>query len=395
MRAGGLPGRTIRPILARDKGGRHMTAFALPSTDLASAGLREEQIDRLVTLIEGHIKDGHYPGAQIAIARNGALALSRTFGNATLDRKADDRTLWLLFSNTKVVTAAALWILAEQGKFRFTDRLSQHVPEFARNGKQDVTILDIMTHRGGFPSAVVPQKAWEDHKLLRETVCNFSLEWTPGSKLYYHGATAHWAAAVLIEQLTGKDFREIIRDTVIAPLGLQDELFVGMPRAAMARTADMHEPGEHGLQLMADRNTPAFKKAGIPGGGGYATARAMATLYQMMLNGGALGSTRILSPRTLGYAIRNWTGDMVDEFMGMPMHRGIGPHLRGTTPTIRGLGSFASPRTFGHGGAGNSYVWADPDSGVSFAYITNCRVPDPWHSQRLDLVSNFVHTAIL
>ena len=89
-----------------------MTGFPLPTTDLAGAGLREGQIERLAALIEAHIKDGHYPGAQIAIARNGALALFRTFGNAALDRKADDRTLWLLFSNTKVVTAAALWVLA-------------------------------------------------------------------------------------------------------------------------------------------------------------------------------------------------------------------------------------------------------------------------------------------
>ena len=51
--------------------------------------------------------------------------------------------------------------------------------------------------------------------------------------------------------------------------------------------------------------------------------------------------------------------------------------------------------TSGHGGAGNSYCWADPDSGVSFAYLTNCRIPDPWHSVRLDLVSNFVHSAIV
>jgi CubicO group peptidase (beta-lactamase class C family) len=121
----------------------------------------------------------------------------------------------------------------------------------------------------------------------------------------------------------------------------------------------------------------------------------MAALYQMMLAGGVLNGARILAPRTLAYAIRNYTGDRVDTYMGMPMHRGIGPHLRGTTETIRGLGSFASPRTFGHGGVGSSYCWADPDSGVSFAYLTNSRVPDPWHSQRLDLVSNFVHSAIL
>ena len=76
---------------------------------------------------------------------------------------------------------------------------------------------------------------------------------------------------------------------------------------------------------------------------GYGTARAMAALYQMMLAGGELNGTRIVSPRTLQYAIRNHTADRVDEFMGMPMHRGLGPHLRGTTASIRGLGAFASP----------------------------------------------------
>ncbi|MCW3473500.1 serine hydrolase domain-containing protein [Limobrevibacterium gyesilva] len=372
-----------------------MTGFPLPQSDLSAAGLRAEQIDRLVALIERHIAEGRYPGAQIAIARHGSLALFRTFGNATLDRPADDRTLWLLYSNTKVVTAAALWVLAERGLFRFTDRVSDHVPAFARNGKRDVTVLQLLTHRGGFPNAVVPQKAWEDHALLKETVCDFSLEWTPGSKLAYHGLSAHWTAAVLIEALTGQDFREVIRETVIAPLGLQNELMVGLPKAAMARTADMHEPAEDGVRPIAENNTPAWKKAGLPGAGGYATARAMAALYQMMVNGGALGGTRLLAPRTLSYAIRNWTGDMVDEYMGMPMHRGIGPHLRGTTEGIRGLGGFASPRTFGHGGVGSSYCWGDPDSGVSFAYLTNCRIPDPWHSLRLDLVSNFVHSAII
>jgi CubicO group peptidase (beta-lactamase class C family) len=80
--------------------------------------------------------------------------------------------------------------------------------------------------------------------------------------------------------------------------------------------------------------------------------------------------------------------------MGMPMHRGLGPHSRGTTPTIRGLGSLASPRTFGHGGVGSSYCWADPESGVSFADLTNGRLPDPWHRQRMDVVSNCVHSAI-
>jgi CubicO group peptidase (beta-lactamase class C family) len=373
-----------------------MSAYPLPSTTLAEAGLREDQIGRLHALIEGHIKAGRYPGAQIAIARHGKLAHFHTFGEAAAGKPATDESIWLLFSNTKVITAAACWVLAEQGAFRFTDRMADHVPEFARNGKGDVTIMQVITHTGGFPNAEVPQAAWEDHGKLREAVCNFSLEFTPGSRLHYHGASAHWALAVLIEQITGQDFRTYIREAVIERIGLGREMFVGLPRGAMARAIEMYAPDGAGKPVpLADRNTPAFKKAGIPGGGGYATARGMVAFYQMMLAGGTIGSQRLVGPRTLQYAIRNWTGDMVDHYMGMPMHRGLGPHLRGTTPGIRGLGSFASPGTFGHGGAGNSYCWADPDSGVSFAYLTNCRIPDPWHSQRLDLVSNFVHSAIL
>ncbi len=369
--------------------------FPLPATDLAGAGLRAEQIARLEALIGRHIADGIYPGAQIAIARHGKLAHFKSFGQAALGRPATDDNLWLLYSNTKVVTAAALWVLAEQGAFRFTDPVSMHVPEFARNGKKDISILQVMTHRGGFPNGVVTAEAWEDHDAMKRMVCDYTLEWSPGSRLVYHGASAHWTAAVLIEAVTGRDFRDVVRETVTAAMGLENEIVVGMTSQAQHdRAADMHEPGGNGVVPIADNNSAAFRKAGVPGGGGYATARAMAAFYQMMLNGGELAGRRVVGKRVLEYAIRPWTGDMVDGYMGMPMHRGIGPHLRGTTETIRGLGSFAHPGTFGHGGVGSSYCWADPESGVSFAYLTNCRVPDPWHSQRLDLVSNFVHSAI-
>lgn len=372
-----------------------MADTVLPKTSLKDAGLREEPIAALERLIERHIADGMYPGASFAIARHGKLARLRVFGNAAQGRKASPETLWLLYSNTKVVTAAALWVLAEEGLFRFTDPVAKHVPEFARNGKGEVTVLQLLTHRGGFPSAEVPPAAWQDHTLLREAVCDFTLEWTPGSRVHYHGASAHWTAAVLMEALTGKDFRDVIRDRVLRRLGLENTIHVGLAPKLHARAADMHEPGENGPRPIAEANSAARRSAGIPGGGGYATAVGMAAFYQALIGGGALGGKRFAGPRTLAYAIRDWTGDMVDGSMGTPMHRGLGPHLRGTAPTIRGLGSFASPATFGHGGVGSSYCWGDPESGVSFAYLTNCRVPDPWHGERLDVVSNFVHAAVL
>ena len=385
---------------ATDTRSQSVTNFPLPPADLESLGFRRQQIDRLVALIERHIAEGRYPGCQIALARHGKLALYRSFGNAVTEPKpkaAGDDTLWLLYSNTKVITAVTLWALAERGLFSFSDRIADHVPQFAKHAKGNITVLQTITHQGGFPNAVVGKDAWADHKRLRQVVCDFALEWSPGSKVHYHGLSAHWTLGVLIESLTGRDFRDVIRETVIEPLGLGRELYVGLPESEFGRTSSMHQPTQigEGHRPDDDANSTEWRKSGAPGGAGYGTARAMAALYQMMLHDGQLNGARIVSPRTLQYALRNHTGDRVDEFMGMPMHRGLGPHLRGTTDNVRGLGGFAHPHAFGHGGVGTSYCWGDPESGVSFAYITNNRVPDPWHSRRLDLVANFVHSAIL
>ena len=373
--------------------------FPLASSTPSALGFDQGRLDQLSRMIEDHIRQGRYPGAQIALARRGKLALVKTFGDATLDpqrQPAADDTLWLLYSNTKVITACAVWLLVERGAVRFTDTIAQHVPGFEANGKGEITLLEVLTHRGGYPNADVPREAWTDHELLRKVVCDFRLEWTPGSRMFYHGRAAHWTAAVLIEALTRQDYRDFIRENVAEPLGLAGELYVGMPEVEGKRAVDMHEPSADGGKTVrrAEENNAAFRKAGTPGGGGYATARAMAAFYQMMVAGGTLNGVRLLSPRLVQYVTRNHTGDMVDGYMGMPMHRGIGPHSRGTTPTIRGLGSLASPPTFGHGGVGSSYCWGDPDSGVSFAYLTNSRLPDPWHSQRMDVISNCVHSAI-
>jgi CubicO group peptidase (beta-lactamase class C family) len=115
----------------------------------------------------------------------------------------------------------------------------------------------------------------------------------------------------------------------------------------------------------------------------------------MLLHLGTLNGTRILAPRTVQYVTRNHTGERPDERFGMPMHRGLGVHVRGTTPTIRGLGSTAAANTFGHGGAGTSYSWADPETGVSFTYLTNSQLPEPLHSQRLDEIATLAHAAVV
>jgi CubicO group peptidase (beta-lactamase class C family) len=365
--------------------------YPLPESNLAALGFATKPLDHLDALIRSHIDEGHYPGAQIALARHGKLALFCTYGNARTESgtvPATNDTLFLLFSQTKVLTSSAVWTLVEEGKLSFMDKVADFLPEFAARGKADITLEQVMTHQGGFPNGDVTKATWTDHALMRAQVCDFSLEWTPGTRLQYHARAAHLTQAMVIEAVTGQDYRNVIRDRVIEPLGLGNDIFVGVPESQQNRCADTYAPEPRD-------NSAAFRAAGMPSGGGFATARGMAAFYQMLGHGGRLGNTRLFSPRLIAYVARNHTGESPDFQMGgIPMHRGLGPHVRGESDRIRGLGTIGAPVTFGHGGAGSSYSWADPSSGVSFSYLTNFQSPDPWHSARLDRVANLAHAAI-
>jgi CubicO group peptidase (beta-lactamase class C family) len=391
--------------------GRAMTdAYPLPVADPASLGFAAGPLQHLDRLIRRHIEEGHYQGAQIALARRGQLALFRSYGDAgepvpppkepavllgtSLEARGYQRrpvvndTLFLLFSQTKVLTSAAVWTLVEEGRLSFMDKIADHLPEFACRGKAEITLHQVMTHQGGFPSGDVSRETWTDHKRMRAEVCDFSLDWIPGTRLQYHARAAHLTQAMVIEAITGQDYRDVIRERVLAPLGLAKDIFVGVPASEQRRCADTLAPEPRD-------NSAEFKAAGMPSGGGYATARGMAAFYQMLLGNGRLGAVRLFSPRLVAYVSRNHTGERGDDQMaGIPMHRGLGPHVRGDSDRIRGLGTLAAPSTFGHGGAGTSYSWADPTSGVSFSYLTNFVAPEPFHSARLDRVANLVHAAI-
>ncbi|MBN8925757.1 MAG: hypothetical protein BGO51_28225 [Rhodospirillales bacterium 69-11] len=366
-------------------------AYPLPNGDLQSLGFAPKPLEHLDALIRSHIEEGCYPGAQIALARHGKLAMFRSYGDAKTEGgtlPATNETLFLLFSQTKVLTSAAVWTLVEEGKLSFMDRVADHLPEFAARGKGEITLQQVMTHQGGFPNGDVSKATWTDHARMRAEVCDFSLEWTPGTRLQYHGRAAHLVQAMVIEAVTGQDYRDVIRTRVIEPLGLGNDVFVGVPADQQPRCADTYAPEPRD-------NSAEFRAAGLPSGGGFATARGMVAFYQMLGHGGRLGDARVFSPRLLAYVARNHTAESPDmQMTGIPMHRGLGPHVRGESDRIRGLGTIGHPATFGHGGVGSSYSWADPTSGVSFTYLTNFVSPDPWHSMRLDRVSNLVHAAI-
>ena len=118
-------------------------SYPLPSSNPEALGFALKPLEHLDRLIREHIEQGSYPGAQIALARNGQLALFRTYGDARTEggrAAASDDTLLLLFSQTKVLTSAAVWTLVEEGRLSFMDKVSDHLPEFAARGKGDITL---------------------------------------------------------------------------------------------------------------------------------------------------------------------------------------------------------------------------------------------------------------
>jgi len=368
----------------------------IPSAGPESLGLDPAKLERACEIVGSHIAGGYHPGAQLAVARHGKLALYRSFGDATVDpsRPVDERTLSPLFSNTKAITAAAVWRIVEEGKLRFSDRVAEHVPGFEAHGKKDVTLAHLLTHQAGFPAAEMAPECFTDRELLRRAVCEFKLEWPPGSRSIYHRTAAHWVVGVLIEAITGADYRDEIRKRVIEPLGLTREMFLGLPEAEDDRAAAMYAPKQADKFPLDPMVSLRFRRAGIPGAGGYATARAMAVFYQMMAQGGVWNGARIVSPRMIDYVTRDFTGDLVDDYTGYAMHRGLGPFSLGQSGHP-GLGAIGHPRTFGHSGVGTSYCWADPTSGLSFAFLSNCRRDNGWHNKRMDTLSSLAHASIL
>src|SRR5260370_843737 len=176
----GPPGaRRLRP----EPGAGDLTMkFPLDSASPDTLGLDGRQLDRLHELVTRHVAAGRYPAAQLALARPRTPPFVWTLGDARLDPErvaARDDTLWLLYSNTKVLTACAVWILAERGALAFTDKVPHPPPASRPHGKGTIPPITLLTHQAAFPNADVPKAACEDHHLLRPTVCGLTLDSTP------------------------------------------------------------------------------------------------------------------------------------------------------------------------------------------------------------------------
>lgn len=348
------------------------------------------QIEALLARVERSTAAHPLCASQVALARDGELLAFATFGRAGFageERPAANETLFATYSVTKAVVAAASWLLLQEGKLALRDPVTKHVPEFARHGKEAVTVEQLLTHTAGFPEARLAIADWEDPVRRVEAMAEWRLQWPPGSRFVYHGVSSMWVLAEVMTRVAGVDYRELVRARICAPLGLED-LFIGLPDAEQARVADVVCVGETpdvearaaspvdapviGDELLEEANAPANRRVGSPGGGAIATAADLALFYQALLADAAGRGPGIWRPETLADA---WTvrhPELVDDMTGQPALRGLGVVLAGEhDPMWRGFAQACSPAAFGHMGAGGQVAWADPATGLSFAFLTN------------------------
>lgn len=342
-------------------------------------------VAELVERARQEIDQGLLPSCQIALGLHGEVVEHRTLGDAP----RGDESRYVLFSASKAIVSAAVWQLLGEGKIRLSDRVSDHIPEFGTNGKDAVTIEQLLSHTGGFPRSTLLPPAVDTREGRLAAFASWPLDWSPGTNFEYHITSAHWVQAELLERFDGVDFRESVRRRIAEPLGLaslrlgvraaeQDDIaratLVGEPPTEAEFMAALGIPGIDVGEATDDRllwfAQPHVIEAGVPGGGAVSTAADFALFWQALLH----NPDKLWDPAVLADATQNIRSTQLDWLRGgVPANRTLGLLVAGDDGKahLRGFGYGVGARAFGHDGAGGQTAWIDPDTGLSFVYLTN------------------------
>lgn len=362
---------------------------------LDEVGMDPAAVQELENLFRRQIDRGLHPGAGLAVYRHGRLAVDLWGG------LADDAggtpvaadTMFILYSSTKPLAAACLHVLWERGQVDWDDTVAQYWPEFAKHGKDAVTVRHVLTHKGGFPETPpeLSWDRWQDWDYVVQCMEDIIPDYPAGQIMAYHPRNFGWVIGELVRRIDGRHIGVFLREEILDPLGLHDG-YVGLPAELEPRVSRIHamedcdRPG-----MIRPYNRPEVHQAVHPAGGGIFTARDLARFYAMMCNGGELDGVRILKPETVAEATR-LDSEANDFSLGTRMRRSLGlvlddSRMGATTNAGDGLG------TFGHGGAGTSVGWADPGMGLAVAYITNGFRASATNNPRLAAISRAVRAA--
>lgn len=380
--------------------GTDMEAFT--SGTGPTAGHCDEQFREVADVFRKQVArtDG---GAAVAVYHRGRLVVDLWGGVRSLDGAPWTRdTLAMCWSTTKGVVATCAHVLADRGELDYDERVATYWPEFAQNGKSDITVRQVLSHSAGLHrvGTIIDHGSrildWEH---MTDALARAKPAYQPGTSVGYHALTFGWLVGELVRRISGTPIEQFVQKEIAEPLGL-DGLYIGCPPEQRQRVAPLvpMSPAFKRLSgpvggVVFDRLTktlravrspinphrminaalprgmedviadPRLLDAAVPAMNGHFDAVSLGAMYAMLAGGGQLGGVRILSEETVCRAGGVET-DQRDRVIAINMQWRLGYHR---LPII----SKRLPRGFGHFGFGGSGAFADPGHDLALAMVCN------------------------
>lgn len=359
-------------------------------------GLTRDDVDAMWEAVVRLYRTGLHPAIALCVRRRGRIVLERAIGHLRGNAPKDPRdapkiparydSLFNLFSASKAVTAMVVHLLDERRLIHLDDPVAEYVPEFGCNGKEAITLRQLLTHRAGIPAipgTIIDGELLADGDRILHILCNARPLSVPGRRLAYHALTSGFIFGEVVRRVTGRDIRAYLRDEVLTPLRMKTfdygvpaarvedvavNAFTGLPAVPPQSWLLERALGIGVYEATTLSNDPRFLTGIVPSGNIVGTAEEAGRFFQLLLGGGELDGVRIFEPRTVRRAVAEQSYLEIDSFLGMPVRYGMGFMLGGQTFSPYGP---RTPNAFGHIGFTNVLAYADPDRALSVGLMTS------------------------
>jgi CubicO group peptidase (beta-lactamase class C family) len=357
-------------------------------------GLVEPGFEGIRDAFAGNFAAGREVGAALCVHVDGHKVVDLCGGSFDVEgsRAYGPDALQLVFSSTKGATAVCANLLAQRGLVDLDAPVAQYWPEFAQAGKKSVPVRYLLTHQAAVPAldaTLTPEEVWKWDPVIDALAAQTPF-WEPGTAHGYHALTYGYLVGEVVRRVTGRSIGTFFADEVAAPLGL--EFYIGLPDELEPRVSPVvaapiagaaQGTSGYASTLLAralnmgrafrDRewmNRREWHAAEVPGGAGITNATSLSRLYAGLIGaveGGPAGP--LLTPAQVERArtAQTFGADQVFLSVGLPLEQKIGLGFWRSSP-VTGWGGDGA---FGHGGAGGSYGFADPEHGLAVGYVMN------------------------